>query len=80
MTNLDWLEWECKTSVEIDVTQYGAFPESVERVELSRLSNLALVAIGKGAGSVQLSEYIHLRRGEFPPYPKDTIGQTKFGD
>lgn len=80
MTNLDWLEWECKTSVEIDVTQSGAFPESVERVELSRLSNLALVAIGKGAGSFQLSEYIHLRPGELSPYPKDTIGQTKFGD
>jgi hypothetical protein len=80
MTNLDWLEWEGKTSVEIDVTQYGAFPESVERVELSRLSNLSLVAIGKGAGSVQLSEYIHLRRGEFSFYPEDTIGQTKFGD
>ncbi len=80
MTNLDWLEWECKTSVEIDVTQHGAFPESVERVELSRLSNLALVAIGKGAGSFQLSEYIHLRPGEFSPYPKDTIGQTKFGE
>jgi hypothetical protein len=80
MTNLDWLEWECKTSVEIDVTQYGAFPESVERVELSRLSNLSLVAIGKGAGSVQLSEYIHLRPREFSLYPEDTIGQTKFGD
>jgi|GEM_PF-2293857 len=80
MTNLDWLEWECKTSVEIDVTQHGAFPESVERVELSILSNLALVAIGKGAGSFQLSEYIPLRPGEFSPYPQDTIGHTKFGD
>jgi hypothetical protein len=80
MESLDWLEWECKSSLEIDVTQHGAFPKSVERVELSRRSDLALVAIGKGAGSFNLSEYIHLRPGEFSPYPEETIGQTKFGE
>jgi hypothetical protein len=80
MESLDWLEWECKSSLEIDVTQHGAFPQSVERVELSRKSDLALVAIGKGAGSFNLSEYIHLRPGEFSPYPEETIGQTKFGE
>ncbi len=80
MESLDWLEWECKPSLEIDVTQHGAFPQSVERVELSRRSDLALVAIGKGAGSFNLSEYIHLRPGELSPYPEETIGQTQFGE
>ena len=68
MESLDWLEWECKSSLEIDVTQHGAFPQSVERVELSRRSDMALVAIGKGAGSFNISEYIHLRLGQFTLY------------
>jgi hypothetical protein len=85
MANLDWLEWNCiPDSLNFKVTQHGSFPSCIEKVELSRGSDLKLLALGKGNGYLGFSEDYHrikkLRLGEVLPYLEDTLGTTEFGE
>lgn len=84
MANLDWLEWNCiPDSLNFKVTQHGSFPPCIEKVELSRGSDLKLLALGKGNGDFDFSQddrIKNLRSGEFLPYLEDTLGNTKFGE
>ncbi|HAZ44645.1 MAG TPA: hypothetical protein DDW76_27030 [Cyanobacteria bacterium UBA11369] len=82
MENLDWLEWDCTPhSLDFEVTQHGSFPSCIERVELSRGSELKLLALGKGNGDFLQDERIKkLRPGEFVPDSEETIGNTEFGE
>jgi hypothetical protein len=80
MKNLDWLEWEpVTTPLSFTITQHGAFPQQITTVELSRNSELNLVAVGRGTGSFLSSEPVNLRAGELLPDVEDTIGSTQFG-
>lgn len=84
MANLDWLEWDCiPDSINFKVTQHGIFPSCIEKVELSRGSDLKLLALGKGNGYFNFSQddrIKNLRPGEFLPYLEDTLGNTEFGE
>ncbi|MEG4963052.1 MULTISPECIES: hypothetical protein [unclassified Microcoleus] len=84
MANLDWLEWNCiPDSLNFKVTQHGIFPLCIEKVELSRGSDLKLLALGKGNGDFDFSQddrIKNLRAGEFLPYLEDTLGTTEFGE
>jgi hypothetical protein len=84
MANLDWLEWDCiPDSLNFQVTQHGNFPPCIEKVELSRGSDLKLLALGKGNGDFDFSQddrIKNLRLGEFLPYLGDTVGNTEFGE
>jgi hypothetical protein len=84
MTNLDWLEWDCiPDSINFKVTQHGSFPSCIEKVELSRGSDLKLLALGKGNGYFNFSQddsIKNLRPSEFLPYLEDTLGTTEFGE
>jgi hypothetical protein len=84
MANLDWLEWDCiPDSLNFKVTQHGSFPSCIEKVELSRGSDLKLLALGNGNGDFDLSQddrIKNLRSGEFLPYLGDTVGNTEFGE
>lgn len=84
MANLDWLEWDCiPDSLNFKVTQHGSFPSCIEKVELSRGSDLKLLALGKGNGDFDFSQDYrikNLRPGEFLPYLEDTLGNTEFGE
>jgi len=80
MENLDWLEWEpVTTPLNFDVIQHGALPKKITAIELSRDTDLKLVAIGRGTGYFSLEEHINLRPGESASYAEETIGRTKFG-
>jgi len=84
MANLDWLEWDCiPDSINFKVTQHGSFPSCIEKVELSRGSDLKLLALGKGIGDFDFYQDYrikNLRPGEFLPYLGDTVGNTEFGE
>lgn len=84
MANLDWLEWNCiPDSINFKVTQHGSFPPCIEKVELSRGSDLKLLALGNGNGDFDFSQdnrINKLRPGEFLPYLEDTFGNTEFGE
>ena len=84
MANLDWLEWDCiPDSLNFKVTQHGSFPSCIEKVELSRGSDLKLLALGKGNGYFNFSQddrIKNLRPGKFLPDLGDTLGNTKFGE
>ena len=84
MANLDWLEWDCiPDSLNFKVTQHGSFPSCIEKVELSRGSDLKLLALGKGIGDFDFYQDYrikNLRPGEFLPYLGDTVGNTEFGE
>lgn len=80
MEKLDWLEWNPVTSpLKFEVVQHGAFPENIKTIELSRNSELNLVAIGRGEGYYVPEDRKNLRLGELLPYPEDTTGKTKWG-
>ena len=84
MANLDWLEWNCiPDSLNFKVTQHGCFPSCIEKIELSRGSDLKLLALGKGNGDLDFSQddrIKNLRPGEFLPDLEDTLGNTEFGE
>jgi len=84
MANLDWLEWDCiPDSINFKVTQHGSFPSCIEKIELSRGSDLKLLALGNGNGYFNFSQddrMKKLRPGEFLPYLEDTLGNTEFGE
>jgi hypothetical protein len=84
MANLDWLEWDCiPDSINFKVTQHGSFPSCIEKVELSRGSDLKLLALGKGNGDFDFYQDYrikNLRPGEFLPDLEDTLGNTEFGE
>ena len=84
MANLDWLEWNCiPDSLNFKVTQHGCFPSCIEKIELSRGSDLKLLALGNGNGYFNFSQddrMKKLRPGESLPYLEDTLGNTEFGE
>lgn len=84
MANLDWLEWNCiPDSINFKVTQHGSFPSCIEKVELSRGSDLKVLALGKGIGDFDFYQDYrikNLRPGEFLPDLGDTVGNTEFSE